>query len=212
MLSLFLISGGALVRSALSRKASFFLPAGAVLIVGSLLAVAATIWHLRSDALAEARRDTANLALVLGEQTERAVQAIDLVVREMQDEIANMNIESPQAFETVLAGEGMHRVLAEKVGRLPQAEALAITSASGLLMNSSRSWPVGRLDLRDRDYFQHFDVVDDRQAYISAPAQNRLNGSWTIYLVRRVNGADGRFLGLVLGAVQLKYFEDIYNS
>jgi diguanylate cyclase (GGDEF)-like protein len=212
MRSLFFDSARAFVRSAANRKVSFFLPAGAALIVGSLIAVAATIWQLRSDALAEARRDTANLALVLGEQTERAVQAIDLVVREMQDEIANMNIESPQAFETVLAGEGMHRVLAEKVGRLPQAEALAITSASGLLMNSSRSWPVGRLDLRDRDYFQHFDVVDDRQAYISAPAQNRLNGSWTIYLVRRVNGADGRFLGLVLGAVQLKYFEDIYNS
>src|SRR5262249_809788 len=148
MRSLFFDSARAFVRSAANRKVSFFLPAGAALIVGSLIAVAATIWQLRSDALAEARRDTANLALVLGEQTERAVQVIDLVVREMKDEIANMNIESPQAFETVLAGEGMNRVLAEKVGRLPQAEALAITSANGLLVNSSRSWPVGRLDLR----------------------------------------------------------------
>ena len=212
MRSLFFISARALVRSALSRKASFFLPAGAVLIVGSLFAVAATIWHLRSDALAEVRRDTANLALVLGEQTERAVQAIDLVVREVQDEIANMNIESSHAFETVLATESIHRILAEKVGRLPQAEALSVVSARGMVTNSSRMWPVGAVDVTDRDYFQHFSMLDDRGAFVSAPVKNHMNGTWTVYLVRRINGADGRFLGLVLGAVQLKYFEDIYNA
>jgi diguanylate cyclase (GGDEF)-like protein len=213
MRSLFFTGARAFFSSAVSRKVSFFLPAGAILIVGSLVAVAATIWHLRSDALAETRRDNANLALVLGEQTERAVQAIDLVVRELQDDIANMNFESPQAFERALAGESFHQLLANRVNRLPQADALAVMSARGMLVNSSRTWPVGVVDLTDRDYYQHFRDVDDHHAYIGAPVQGRLKGAgWAVYLARRINGADGRFLGLVLSAVQLKYFEDIYNS
>jgi len=52
MRSLFFTGARAFFSSAVSRKVSFFLPAGAILIVGSLIAVAATIWHLRSDALA----------------------------------------------------------------------------------------------------------------------------------------------------------------
>ena len=213
MRSLLFTSARAFFRSTANQNVSFFLPAGAVLIVGSLVAVAATIWQLRSDALAEIRRDNANLALVLGEQTERAVQAIDLVVRQMQDEIAGMNIESPQAFERVLAAESFHRLLASKLNRLPQAEALAVTGASGLIVNTSRTWPIASVDISDRDFYQHFNMFDDRHAYISAPVQGRLSsGGWTLYLARRVNAADGRFLGLVLSAVQLKYFEDIYKS
>jgi diguanylate cyclase (GGDEF)-like protein len=213
MRSPFLISARALFNSAVSRKVSYFLPAGSLLIVGSLMAVVATVWHLRADALAEARRDTANLALVLGEQTERAVQAIDVALREMQDEIANMNIESPQAFERLLSAESVHQLLRSRVSKLPQAGSLAIAGARGMLVNSSRVWPLRSVDITDRDFYQHLSTIDDHQAYVSAPIQARLtNGEWTVYLARRINGADGHLLGLVMSAVQLKYFEDMYHA
>jgi diguanylate cyclase (GGDEF)-like protein len=202
-----------LVRSAFSRNVSYFLPAGALLIVGSLIAVAATIWHLRTDALAEALRENANLALVLGQQTERAIEAIDLVVQATEDEIVGMNIETPQQLEAALGTEAVNQALANKINRLPQAAALAVASARGLIINSSRTWPIPIANVRDRDYFKHFSTSDDRGAFISAPVTDRMVGAgMTVYLVRRVNGRDGHFLGLVLGAVQLKYFEDIYSA
>src|SRR4029077_10408331 len=50
------------------------------------------------------------------------------------------------------------------------------------------------------------------KSYISAPVQNRGTGTWTIFLVHRVSGANGEFLGLILGAIEMRYFEDFYRA
>ena len=34
----------------------------------------------------------------------------------------------------------------------------------------------------------------------------------TLYLVRRINGADGKFAGMILGAIKLAYFADLYKK
>jgi signal transduction histidine kinase len=47
---------------------------------------------------------------------------------------------------------------------------------------------------------------------ISAPVKNRGSGTWDIYLARRINGPQGAFVGLVLGAMSLPYFEHLYDS
>ena len=42
--------------------------------------------------------------------------------------------------------------------------------------------------------------------------RNLSNGNWTIHLTRRVNGPDGTFLGLVVAAIEVAYFEDFYQA
>lgn len=194
------------------RRGEFLLPAGSALVVLALCAVVFTIWQLRSDAIDEAKRDIANLALVLAEQTGRSVQAIDLVLRELQDDFAKLDIDTPQTFTRTLETETIHRLLKDRLARLSQADAITLINAEGRLVNSSRPWPVPAIDLSDRDYYQHFRAENDGSAYISAPVQNRATGTWTVYIVRRINSAEGRFVGMILGAVQIKYFADIYRS
>jgi diguanylate cyclase (GGDEF)-like protein len=200
-------------QSLLRRSDSaFFLSAGAVLIVAVIAVVGGTIWQLRADALAEAQRNTSNLAVILAEQTERSVQAIDLVLRELQDDITRMKLTSPDSFEQTLNEESVHRWLAARLARVPQADVLVLIGANGRGINSSRSWPASSADFSDRDYFQHFRTVSDPHTFISAPVKNRVTGTWTIYLVRPINAPDGQFLGLVLAGVELRYFESIFNA
>src|SRR5215472_16650889 len=97
-------------RALLRRNGgAFFLPAGSVLIAAAFVAVCGTIWQLRADAIEGARRNTANLALILAEQTERSVQAIDIVLRELEDDIQKMSLDSPDSFEARLSDERTHR-------------------------------------------------------------------------------------------------------
>ena len=49
-------------------------------------------------------------------------------------------------------------------------------------------------------------------SYISQPGHNRTNGAWTMFLVRKVTAANGEFLGLVLGAIELSYFDKLFAS
>src|ERR1022692_224719 len=50
------------------------------LLVVAVLAIGLTVWWLRSDAIDDATKDSDHLAIVLAEQTNRAVQSIDLVL------------------------------------------------------------------------------------------------------------------------------------
>jgi diguanylate cyclase (GGDEF)-like protein len=203
----------AYARTLLKRNGGVFLPAGVVLIVAAVAAVGGTIWELRADALEEARRDTANLALILADQSERSVQAIDLVVRELQDEITAMKINSPDAFEKALGNESTHSLLASRRERISQADALILMSARGTPVNTSRFWPsVNGTDFSDRDYIAHFREDLSPHAFISAPVKNRVTGTWTIYLARSINSPDRKFIGLVLAAVDLRYFQQIFDA
>jgi diguanylate cyclase (GGDEF)-like protein len=49
-------------------------------------------------------------------------------------------------------------------------------------------------------------------SFVSLPAQNRTDRAWTMFLTRKVRGPNGEFLGLVLGAVELSYFEKLFAS
>ena len=209
----FVSAAVARVRSLLrGNDGAFFLPAGAVLIVAAIAAVGGTIWQLRADALAEAQRNTSNLALVLAEQTERSVQAIDLVLRELQDDFTRMNFNSADSFEQALGEESIHRRLAARLARLSQADALVVVGADGKLVSSSRSWPAPSINFSDRDYFLHFRTDVDPRMFISIPVKNRITGTWTISLVRSLNAEGGQFLGLVIAIVDLQYFETIFNA
>jgi len=200
--------------SSVGRKAGVPIAAmagGALVIVAFGLLVAA-ILQLRSDALEEARRDIANLALVLAEQSARAVQTIDIALRDLQDSISEYQVETAGALSALTSDSRFHRELQEKAVRLQHAEVFAVVDARGRVLSSSRDTPNLGLDVSDRDYFQHFERADDSKLFVSAPTQDRSIQKWVIFLARRIVANDGTFLGLVVGTIALQYFEDIYAS
>ena len=63
-----------------------FLICVAIAFIGiAVVAIGVTTWALRSDAVADAVGDAGNIATVLAEQTTRSVQAIDLILTDVQD-------------------------------------------------------------------------------------------------------------------------------
>jgi diguanylate cyclase (GGDEF)-like protein len=186
--------------------------AGAVLFVVAGTLLAGAIFQLRSDALDEARRDIANLALVLAEQSARAVHTVDLALRDIQDSISQGGIESRDALASAVVEERFHRELKDKVIRLQYADVFAIIDANGRILNSSRDTPNLALDVSNRDYVQHFKDYDDESLFVSKPTPDRRGGRWIIFLARRISSKEGVFLGIVVGSIALQHFEDVYAS
>jgi signal transduction histidine kinase len=154
----------------------------------------------------------ANMGVILAEQTSRFMQAVDLVVTETRAKVTQNPVETPDDFKQLMGSEAVHLFLKSQLTSLPQADALSIASADGKIVNFSRSYPVPNIDISDRDYFQYFRDHGDAGAYISEPVINRGTGTWTFYLVRRINGRDGRMLGLALGAIEVRYLQDFYKA
>jgi signal transduction histidine kinase/DNA-binding response OmpR family regulator/HPt (histidine-containing phosphotransfer) domain-containing protein len=185
---------------------------GIALVIVTLVAAGLAVWDLRADAIDNYQQDMTNLGVVLGEQTTRSLQAVDLVVQETQEKVLAAGIETPDQFTRLMATEDIHHFLRERLKNLPQADALILVNAVGRPVNSSRVWPTSVVDVADRDHYLHFVDHDDPDVFVSTPVKNRATGTWTVYLARRVNGPHGDRLGTVLGGIELRYFEEFYKA
>src|ERR1700753_924222 len=86
-----------------------------LLLLGTSLFVAVTIaaawlavWNLRGEQIAAAMKDRKNLAVVLAEQTSRAIQAVDLVVQDTQRMVLGADVTNSDQFRQRMATEGVH--------------------------------------------------------------------------------------------------------
>jgi len=183
-----------------------------LLLAALAVAIGVAVWDLRQVVLAEAVSNTENLAIVLAEQTSRSVQSVDIVLREVQDRVAALDVTTPAEFRDVLRKREMHDFLRGRLERLPQADAIALFGADGIRVNSSFEWPAENTDISGRDYARHFAAQDDRDLYIGQPLISRATNAWSLVLGRRMNSPTGEYLGLVLAAVPLKVFHDLFRS
>jgi diguanylate cyclase (GGDEF)-like protein len=184
--------------------------AGVVLLVGAVIAAAIGIVLLREDALEEARRNIANLALVVAEHTSRSVQTIDLVLHDLQDTIAEMGVDSRDTFDRIAAGEVLRRELTEKIARLTHADAIIVASATGRIVNATRPSALGA-DISHRPFFRQVAESSESALMVSHPVESPATGEWTVYMARRIVAKDGTLLGVIMAALPIRYFEDVYR-
>lgn len=195
-----------------SRASWWLVGCGIVLAVGVSIGVIAIISKQHSRALAETEREIANIALVVSEQSDRAFQALELVQKSLIERMQTLHIDSAEDYVERNSGVDVHLMLKDKISGLPHVDAVTMISSEGKLINFSRYWPIPQVNVADRDYFQALKSDPSLLTFISQPVRNRGNGTWTIYIARKFTGSNGEFLGLVLGAMELRYFEKFFGT
>jgi diguanylate cyclase (GGDEF)-like protein len=178
----------------------------------SVVLIGVTVWTLRSDAIRDASIDAGNIATVLAEQTSRSLQAVDIVLAEVQDRLRLTGITAADDLRVALKGRDTFEFLRDRLSGLPQADVIALADDHGEIVNLSREWPAPRVNISDREYFRYFAEMYDTKTYIARPVLTRVSGRAVIFLSRRISGANGEFLGLVLVGLQPTYFRNIYES
>src|SRR5580704_3005582 len=88
--------------------------AGGLLLAAVVLAIGMTVWDLRRIAIAEAMSNTDNLAIVLADQTSHSVQAVDIMLREIQEHVAALGVTTPEDFRRVLNTRETHDFLVSR--------------------------------------------------------------------------------------------------
>ena len=180
-----------------------------VLILGMASLV---IWNARERAFNPYQDGITSLSVVLSEQTERYVQVVDLAMLAVQSAVAEHNDRTDTESRAYLESDQMHQLLAERVTNVPQVNAIAIVGASGDILNSSRPRPTPIGNLSNRDFLQYLKSHDDPAIFVGAPNVGRISGKWSLFFARRINHADGSFLGLVVGVVDAAYLQNFYRS
>jgi hypothetical protein len=126
------------------------------LITLSVLAIGQTIWSLREDAIQEAATNTGNIAVVLSEQLARSIQSVDIVLTDVRERTEAQTALAQERFDQYIRSPDLYEFLRERLSRLSQAEFIAIIDRDGHIAATTQHWVTPKMDVGDRDYFQHF--------------------------------------------------------
>jgi diguanylate cyclase (GGDEF)-like protein len=194
------------------RPIRYLILCGVLLIAAIVVSTAIMVGNFRNRALSDSERELKNTALILAEQIDRSFQGLELVQSSVTDKIQSLGIASSDDYARQMSGRDVHLMLKASISGLVHIDAITLINADGKLLNFSRYWPAPPLDVTDRDYFKAFKSDAQLTSFMSLPVHNRGNSTWTVFLVRKITAPNGEFLGLVLGAVELSYFERLFGS
>jgi diguanylate cyclase (GGDEF)-like protein len=195
-----------------NRPIRYLILCGALLIAAIAVSIAIMVGNFRNRALVDSERELKNTALILAEQIDRSFQGLELVQRSVTEKIRSLGIASSEDYARQMSGEDVQRMLKASISGLVQVNAITLINADGTLLNYSRDGPIPAVNVADRDYYKALKSDTNLTSFVSVPTHNRGTGTWTVFLARKVAASNGEFLGIVLGAVELSYFEGLFGS
>ena len=187
-------------------------PVRAVLLLGTvailMLLIATEIYliDLRRSELRHAIEEATSVSKIIGDQTTRALQGVDLVVGGIADRIGNLGQSQLSSSDFLV-----HTMLKSRIEGMPHIGALFLVDAEGKVVNASADFPIPRVTVADRGYFQFHRTHTKEDVFIGRPLVNRMGGEWTVHMSRRIERSDGRFAGVVVAALNLAYFEQLHD-
>ena len=157
----------------------------------------------------QAQRETENVARVLEEHALATLRKVDLLLQVVQERVQS---DLRRATFDPKSGEpGLDDWLREQQKRIPEAATIQITDAEGTYIHSSLAH-VPTINIGDRDFFQRHRADRQSGLVISEPLMSRSLGEWAFTLSRRIEGPDGRFVGIVNIILRASYFERFYST
>ena len=181
--------------------------AGVVVVTGLLLltvtwsAIHSIIASERDSAIKHAAIDATNLDAAFQEEVSRLLDA-DAAAMEM---VAERMRAAPGPFDI--------RAWAKDIPLLHQATIqAAIIGPDGKLESTTLEASAEPIDLSDREHFRVH--LDDRfkGIYVSRPVRGRISKQVTLQLTKRIDAADGRFLGVVVFSLMPSQLTTLHKS
>ena len=190
----------------LERLLLYLIPGLAALLVVVLFTFAfLTLAKSKEASLRDGERTARNLAQIAEQRTAGMLQSVDAALRSLGE----MRLQIPALRDP--ASAGMHTLLAQKLGQLPNARSLFVLDARGLLIQNSDMHPVAPRNFSDRDYFNWHRSHSGR-LYVGKPNVERSNTPRFVTASRRLDDAEGRFAGALVVALEPGALQSIYRD
>lgn len=193
-----------LARALLVRPALLII---AAIVVAFTIAglVAIVLVEMRQDALARARDAVDNLALILERDIERNIEIYELSMQAVIEGVKKPNI-------LALPSDVRQLVLFDRASNARDLGSLLVTDNAGNVVIDSRAVPARQVNLSDREFFK-IQQEHDAGLFISKPILPRIeHPEPSIALSERLEDAQGRFAGIVVGTLRLNYFRRLFEG
>ncbi len=181
-----------------------------VLALFSVGAVALTLANLRQDTLDQAAREQKDLAIVVSREIATHNRAVDHMLDRIQAIVTNAQPTSPADFRAKLGEFSVYEALTEIANSRPEIEVASLLADNGDVVTYTRGWPARNINDAHRDDFVHLSGHETEGTFVGSPQFSQVAQAWLIFFGRRLQTADGRFLGVAHVGVRVSFYKAIY--
>jgi signal transduction histidine kinase len=170
-----------------------------------LVTTAQQLVRVRDTTVDNTERQMSRLDMVFAEQTGRAVETVDFILRNAIDARRQLPTNT-QPHAAV-----MDDLLRHWVEGVRQVRGVCITDKDGTIIFASGPPMQGNVPRVLHAALVFHATHPEAGLRISDPLRET-DGVWTALMTRRINAPDGSFAGIVSARLDLRYFEDFYRA
>ncbi|WFU43577.1 EAL domain-containing protein [Bradyrhizobium sp. CB82] len=201
----------ALLRRWRGAPLTWLIVGGFVLMAATAIGTALTVERFRENAIESGRDSLESAVLLLARHFDREFEDFSVLQTSIIAEIESHGIESPDVFRGEMATLAMHEMLRAKASGWSDVAGANVFDSDGVLINSSKRWPVEHVTISDRGYFNRLKNNPVSQEEVEV-VPGRFGGGPAIVFARRVSGLHGEFLGVVTRAITPERLESFFAS
>jgi diguanylate cyclase (GGDEF)-like protein len=201
----------ALLRRWRGAPLTWLIVGGFVLMAATAIGTALTVDRFRQNAIESGRDGLESAVRLLARHFDREFEDFAVLQKGIIAELESHGIESADKFRSEMGTLAVHEVLRVRASGWSDVAGANVFDANGVLINSSKSWPVADVSVADRDYFNRLrnDPASKEEVEV---VSGRFGVGPAIVFARRVSGPHGEFLGVVSRAITPEQLESFFAS
>jgi signal transduction histidine kinase/DNA-binding response OmpR family regulator len=198
----------------LDSRRSLILAGGIALSILSMAALALALNDSYDRNLQSWRQRLTVVSTVIAAHAHQTIVGIDIVLRGVADGVAEKGISDARAFGAQYGARATMEMLRYAKLGVPQIDFVSVWDADGNSLASSTRFPTDLSSIADSDFFKaHVANPNERGLlFVGAPRANQINGRMSMFLSRKIRGADGKLLGVVVAGVPTDFFSHFYRD
>jgi diguanylate cyclase (GGDEF)-like protein/PAS domain S-box-containing protein len=185
---------------------------GVFLIAAIAVGTTFMVDNFRERALKGNQRELENTVQLIARHFDQELEDFAIVLKDIATQIRASGM-SADVLKGELATLEWHEQLRTHVNAYSDAASVSVFDANGTLINSSEVWPVPKVNVADRSYFQALKTSDKSSSPIQIElVWGRISGAWATIIAHRLTGPNGEFIGVVTRTILAATFEKYLAS
>ncbi|WP_026202191.1 EAL domain-containing protein [Bradyrhizobium sp. WSM2793] len=185
---------------------------GVLLVAGIFGVTAVAVGEFRERTLANRERELENTVQLIARHFDQQFEDSDVVAADLIGQMSLTEITSPTMFRERMSGAAANQMLRSKISSVSYLGDIAIYDADGELINWSRAQPLPKINVSSRAYFQTFKTNPQSEPVLLESVRSFIINKWTTIVARRLNGADGTFLGAMVRRIDPDSYQHYFAS
>jgi len=189
----------------------WLLMCGLALMVAIAAGTMLSIDKFRENAIENGKEGLESAVLLLVRHFDQQFRDFSIPQEVIITELESYGITSPDIFRGEMATLAVHEQLRAKLYDWTDVAGSNVFDSKGMLINSSRTWPVPEISIADRAYFARLAAEPTLELAVEV-VPSRFSASQAIVFARRISGPHKEFLGVVTRAISPEQLETFFAS